>query len=40
MSVDVDYMIERMDDMKYCDFCRAILFVMEAKFPLRENFCL
>lgn len=40
MSVDVDYMIERMDNMKYCDFCRAILFVMEAKYPQKEGFYL
>lgn len=27
MSDDVDFIIERMDGMKYCDFCRAILVV-------------
>ena len=27
MSVDVDYLIERMDGMRYCDFCRSILVV-------------
>ena len=27
MRGNVDSLIERMDDMKYCDFCRAILLV-------------